>query len=114
MIGLLALLLVGPSLPSIPRQPEMRGLWVVRTGLTSPESVDRVVDDAARAGFNALFVQVRGRGDAFYASRVVPRSELLRGAPADFDPLGRLLARARARGLQVHAWVNVLLTAHFG
>jgi uncharacterized lipoprotein YddW (UPF0748 family) len=114
MIGLLALLLVGPSLPSIPPPPEMRGLWVVRTGLTSPESVDRVVDDAARAGFNALFVQVRGRGDAFYASRVVPRSELLRGAPADFDPLGRLLSRARDRGLQVHAWVNVLLTAHFG
>ena len=113
MIGLLALLLVGPSLPSIPSQPEMRGLWVVRTGLTSPDSVDRVVDDAARAGFNALFVQVRGRGDAFYASRLVPRSDLLRGAP-DFDPLGRLLARARLRGLQVHAWVNVLLTAHFG
>jgi uncharacterized lipoprotein YddW (UPF0748 family) len=59
-------------------------------------------------------VQVRGRGDAFYASRVVERSELLRGQPADFDPLGRLLARARERGLQVHAWVNVLLTAHFG
>ena len=114
MIGLLALLLVGPSLTSTPRQAEMRGLWVVRTGLTSPDSVDRVVDDAARAGFNALFVQVRGRGDAFYASRLVPRSDLLRGAPADFDPLGRLLARARLRGLQVHAWVNVLLTAHFG
>jgi uncharacterized lipoprotein YddW (UPF0748 family) len=113
MIVLLALLLAGPSLPST-SPPEMRGLWVVRTGLLSPESVDQVVDGAARAGFNALFVQVRGRGDAFYASRVVERSELLRGQPADFDPLGRLLTRARARGLQVHAWVNVLLTAHFG
>src|SRR5262249_54176884 len=36
------------------------------------------------------------------------------GQRADFDPLGRLLARARERGLQVHAWVNVLLSAHFG
>jgi uncharacterized lipoprotein YddW (UPF0748 family) len=114
MIVLLALLLAGSPLQSIPSQPEMRGLWVVRTGLLTPESVDQVVDGAARAGFNALFVQVRGRGDAFYTSRVVERSELLRGQPADFDPLGRLLARARARGLQVHAWVNVLLTAHFG
>ena len=92
----------------------MRGLWVVRTGLLSPESVDQVVDGAARAGINALFVQVRGRGDAFYTSRVVERSELLRGQAAGFDPLGRLLARARRRGLQVHAWVNVLLTAHAG
>jgi uncharacterized lipoprotein YddW (UPF0748 family) len=92
----------------------MRGLWVVRTGLVTPEAVDKVVDGAARAGFNALFVQVRGRGDAFYTSRLVPRSLLLRGQAADFDPLARLLRRARERGLQVHAWINVLLCAGFG
>jgi uncharacterized lipoprotein YddW (UPF0748 family) len=93
---------------------ELRGLWVVRTALLTPESVDRVVDDAAAAGFNALFVQVRGRGDAFYSSRIVPRSVLLEHQPASFDPLERLIARARTRGLQVHAWVNILLVAHFG
>lgn len=93
--------------------PEMRGLWVVRTALVSPAAVDRVVEEAAAGGLNALFVQVRGRGDAFYASRVVARSPLLAGQPAGFDPLGRLLERARARGLAVHAWMNVLLTAHF-
>jgi uncharacterized lipoprotein YddW (UPF0748 family) len=93
---------------------ELRGLWVVRTALVSPESVDHVVDGAAAAGFNALFVQVRGRGDAFYSSRLVPRSVLLERQPRDFDPLARLIQRARARHLQVHAWVNVLLVAHFG
>lgn len=93
---------------------ELKGLWVVRTGLLSPDTVDRVVDDAFRGGFNALFVQVRGRGDAFYASRVVARSPLLANQPAAFDPLARLLDRARLRGLEVHVWVNVLLTAHFG
>jgi uncharacterized lipoprotein YddW (UPF0748 family) len=92
----------------------MRGLWVVRTALTSPASVDRVVDEAQRAGFNALFVQVRGRGDAFYRSQLVPRSEILWNQPASFDPLARLLARARARGLQVHGWMNVLLCAGLG
>jgi uncharacterized lipoprotein YddW (UPF0748 family) len=91
----------------------MRGLWVVRTALVSPEAVDQVVDQARTAGFNALFVQVRGRGDAFYRSRLVTRSPLLAGQPADFDPLSRLLERARAGGLEVHAWINVLLTAHF-
>jgi uncharacterized lipoprotein YddW (UPF0748 family) len=93
---------------------ELRGLWVVRTALVSPGSVDRVVDAAAAGGFNALFVQVRGRGDAFYSSRLVPRSVLLERQPRDFDPLARLISRARARRLQVHAWVNVLLVAHFG
>lgn len=92
---------------------ELRGLWVVRTALVSPASVDRVVDEAREGGFNALFVQVRGRGDAFYDSRLVPRSPLLSGQPATFDPFARLLERARANGLEVHAWVNVLLTAHF-
>jgi uncharacterized lipoprotein YddW (UPF0748 family) len=93
--------------------PEMRGLWVVRTALVSPETVDAVVDRAKAAGFNALFVQVRGRGDAFYRSRIVPRSLLLERQPPSFDPLARLLQRARARGLQVHAWLNVLLVAGF-
>ncbi|MGE5125395.1 MAG: glycoside hydrolase family 10 protein [Betaproteobacteria bacterium] len=93
---------------------EMRGLWVVRTALVSPQEVDRVVDEAADAGFNALFVQARGRGDAFYHSSIVARSTLLERQPGDFDPLARLIARARARRLQVHAWLNVLLTAHFG
>jgi uncharacterized lipoprotein YddW (UPF0748 family) len=92
----------------------MRGLWVVRTALVSPWAVDKVVDDAKEAGFNALFVQVRGRGDAFYDSHLVTRSSLLWQQPESFDPLARLLARARLRGLEVHAWVNVLLSAHFG
>jgi uncharacterized lipoprotein YddW (UPF0748 family) len=114
MLRLLGPLLVCLAAPGWAAASEMRGLWVVRTALTSPQSVDRVVDDAARGGFTALFVQVRGRGDAFYASRLAPRSEILRGQPAEFDPLGRLLERARSRGLEVHAWVNVLLSAGFG
>lgn len=107
--------LPAPATGAPPAGPaELRGLWVVRTALVSPEAVDRVVDAAAAAGLNALFVQVRGRGDAFYRSALAPRSPLLEREPRDFDPLRRLLARARMRRLAVHAWVNVLLTAHFG
>jgi len=115
LLALLLLAFVAPSGIAVaaPAQ-ELRGLWVVRTALVSPEAVDRVVDDAAEAGMNALFVQVRGRGDAFYRSSIVPRSTLLERQPRAFDPFARLLARARARGLEVHAWVNVLLVGHFG
>ncbi|HLA79898.1 MAG TPA: family 10 glycosylhydrolase [Vicinamibacteria bacterium] len=115
MNPLLALLLLaGPGLGGPAPAPELRGLWVVRTALTSPQAVDRTVEQAQEAGFNALFVQVRGRGDAFYRSALVPRSPLLQGQPAGFDPLARLIERARQRGLEVHAWVNVLLVAGFG
>jgi uncharacterized lipoprotein YddW (UPF0748 family) len=109
MLALAALVGLAAAPPSSPS--EMRGLWLVRTGLVSPEAVDRTVDEAARAGFNALFAQVRGRCDAFYRSAFSPRSLLLDGQPGTFDPLARLLERAHARGLQVHAWVNVLLCA---
>lgn len=95
-------------------RPEMRGLWVVRTALVSPAAVDRVVDQAREAGFNALLVQVRGRGDAFYQSRLAPRSPIMRDRDPAFDPLARLLERSGRYGLEVHAWVNVLLSAHFG
>jgi uncharacterized lipoprotein YddW (UPF0748 family) len=108
-----AALLVAAVSTAATTAAELRGVWVVRTALTSAGEVDRVVDQAADAGMNALFVQVRGRGDAFYASRLVPRSDLIRGN-RDFDPLARLIERARGRGLAVHAWINVLLTAHFG
>jgi uncharacterized lipoprotein YddW (UPF0748 family) len=116
MIQLLPLLLLAaPDVQAhVPALAEMRGLWVVRTALVSPAVVDQVVDDAQRAGFNALFVQVRGRGDAFYRSDLVPRSDLLADQPAGFDPVARLLDRARARGLRVHAWMNMLLCAGFG
>jgi uncharacterized lipoprotein YddW (UPF0748 family) len=108
------LLLSGVPLSAPTRPAEVRGLWVVRTALVSPEGVDRVVDGALEGGITDLFVQVRGRGDAFYESRLVGRSELLAQQPAGFDPLLRLIERSRPRGLRVHAWVNVLLTAHFG
>jgi uncharacterized lipoprotein YddW (UPF0748 family) len=112
--GWLALAVLAPAVAWGAPAPELRGLWVVRTALVSPQSVDQAVDDAAEAGLNALFVQVRGRGDAFYRSALAPRSPLLERQPREFDPLARLLARARARKIQVHGWVNVLLAAHFG
>ena len=112
MLVLAALLALANA--AAPQPAEIRGLWVVRTGLASPEIIDRTVDDAARAGFNALFAQVRARCDAFYRSGLAPASVLLRAQPAAFDPLAHLLRRAHARGLQVHAWVNVLLCAPSG
>ena len=93
---------------------EVRGLWVVRTALTSPGSIAAMVEAASRAGVNTLMVQVRGRGDAYYASRREPRASALSGQPASFDPLALVLRDAHAAGLAVHAWVNVNLVADAG
>ncbi len=92
-----------------PEREEMRGLWVVRDSLRSPASIRNVVATAVKYGFNALFVQVRGRGDAFYPSLYEPRAEILAGQPARFDPLALMVSEAHAQGLQVHAWMNTYL-----
>ena len=94
-----------------PQTGPVRGLWVQRTALTSPESIAAMVQAAAAGGFNTLLVQVRGRGEAFYRSAIEPRSADLDRQPIDFDPLATVIKLARPAGLAVHAWVNVNLVA---
>ena len=98
--------------PSAPVKDEVRALWVVRTTLTSPEKIRQLVSAAAENGFNTLIVQIRGRGDAYYKSKVEPRAMDLQDQPATFDPLAVTLAEARQRGLKVHAWINTNLLAN--
>ena len=129
MVGLLGCSVVGttsPETPSSPRGPraddavhlplvqpvrpfeEVRGLWVVRSTMTSAREVRDMVETAHTAGFNTILVQIRGRADAFYDSRLEPRAESVTDGP-DFDPLGDAIRRAHAHGIAVHAWVNTHL-----
>ena len=71
-----------------------------------------MVSAAADNGFNTLIVQIRGRGDAYYKSRVEPRSIDLKDQAPDFDPLAFTLEEAHKRGLKVHAWLNTSLLAN--
>ena len=82
-------------------------MWVVRTSLLSPQSVDAVVAAAREQHVKGLLVQVIGRGDAYYRSQRLPRAEAL--PHDDFDPLGRLVAAAHGAGIEVHAWINCML-----
>jgi uncharacterized lipoprotein YddW (UPF0748 family) len=89
---------------------QFRGLWVdaYRDGFKTRAQVDQLVADARRANINALIVQVRRRGDSFYARSLEPRTEDPDLAPG-FDPLAYLIERARAEEphIEVHAWFIV-------
>lgn len=89
---------------------EIRAFWVARWELSSPEACNKLIRTSTEYGFNALVVQVRGRGDALYNAAYEPRSELLDGQPADFDPLGLLVDEGHKAGLQIHAWINANYT----
>lgn len=87
----------------------MRGLWVARWSLSSPAAIRNLVASAKRSHFNTLFVQVRGRGDAWYDSELEPRAESLGGKRSSFDPLETIVREAHAADLNVHAWINTYL-----
>ena len=83
----------------------VRALWVVRDYMVTPEKVDEIMTFAEQNHYNHLFVQIRGRGDAYYNSKLVPRSHLLQSS--DFDPLDYILRKARGTQIKIHAWFNV-------
>ena len=87
---------------------------MLRSSVASAESIAALVRSAKRHGFNTLFVQVRGRGDAYYLGGPEPRAAELTRQPAAFDPLAQVLETAHAEGLRVHAWVNVNLRLERG
>ena len=83
-----------------------RALWIVRDHILSAKSIDQILIFAEKNNYNHLFVQIRGRGDAYYSSKLVPRSHLLKDK--SFDPLEYILKKTRnTPNLKVHAWMNV-------
>lgn len=90
-----------------PLTPQIRGFWVdgFNPGIKSREEVDTLLARLQRAGCNAVFAQVRKRGDAYYFSRYEPLAVDNR---TGFDPLRYLIERAhQARPrIAVHAWIN--------
>ena len=110
-LGAAAVSLVAGAAQVAPHMRETRGLWVLRTSLTSPESIAAMVRAAESGGFNTLLLQVRGRGESYYQSALEPRASDLDNQPGTFDPLATTLDVAHRAGLQVHAWISVNLVA---
>ena len=84
---------------------DITALWIVRDHITSKDKINAILEFAKKNNYNNLFVQVRGRGDAYYTSRLVPRSHLL--LKTSFDPLEYILKESKKYNLKIHAWLNV-------
>jgi len=98
----------GVSAPSTPRA-EIRALWVdaFHAGIRSPGEIRQLIADAKRLHVNTLFVQVRRRADALYASSLEPPLDDPAYDPG-FDALASTVREAHASGIQVHAWINAM------
>ena len=86
--------------------PRYRAFWVetFHTPFVTRDDVDSIIAAATRAKANAVFMEVRRRGDAWYFDAAEPRAEGLRD---DFDPLRYLIDEAHARVIEVHAFTIV-------
>jgi len=91
--------------------PEYRALWVdgFHQGFKSPKQVDTLVERAHKGNLNALFVQVRKRGDAYFLHGVEPLAgDIDYPNHPNWDPLAYLIQKAHTANppLEVHAWMN--------
>ncbi len=94
--------------PPAPAAPPVRAVWVTRGDYRSADDVTRIMENCRTAGFNTVIFQVRGNGTAFYRSSFEPWADELGGADPGWDPLAHACREARARSLQLQAWVNVM------
>ncbi|MBI89252.1 MAG: hypothetical protein CMG60_04120 [Candidatus Marinimicrobia bacterium] len=83
----------------------IRALWIVRDYVTNEKEIDKIISFASENNYNNIFVQIRGRGDSYYNSKLVPKTHLLKNSK--FDPLEYILKKAKGSKINIHAWMNV-------
>ena len=102
---------------------EFRAVWIATVvnidwPKTSKDDVDKqkadyleILDTYKKLNYNAVIVQIRSVGDAFYPTKLAPWSRFLTGkegqAPQPYyDTLAWMIAETHARGFEFHAWMN--------
>jgi uncharacterized lipoprotein YddW (UPF0748 family) len=102
---------------------EFRGVWIAtvvnidwpknNSDNTIKQKADyiEILDAYKKWNYNAVIVQIRSVGDAFYPSKFAPWSRYLTGKEGQepkpfFDTLAWMIAEAHQRVLEFHAWLN--------
>ena len=92
---------------------EFRALWVDAwgTGFLNASQVTQLVADCRAYNFNALVVQMRRRGDAFYNQTLAGNDPKTTAIAGGFDALQDLITKAHdtsggKKRIEVHCWVT--------
>ncbi|MBA4320660.1 MAG: glycosyl hydrolase [Flavobacterium sp.] len=102
---------------------EFRAVWIATVAnidwpKTNIDAVEKqkadfieILDTYKKLNYNAVIVQIRSSGEAFYPTDLAPWSRYLTGkegkAPSPYyDPLEWMITEAHARGFEFHAWLN--------
>jgi len=94
------------TLGSLASAPQFRGLWVdaFGPGFFNAAQVKKLAADCRQYNFNAVIVEMRRRGDAFYYSNCDPRTTIIN---TNFDALAEIIEQCHTGTprIQVHCWV---------
>lgn len=110
------------SLKKSPKR-EFRGVWIATvvnidwpkngTDSASKQKADfqEILNFYQQQNYNAVIVQIRAAGDAFYPSEYAPWSRFLTGIEGkkpdwQEDNLEWMIVEAHKRGMEFHAWLN--------
>ena len=82
------------------------GIWIVRHNIKSKASIDKVIGNLEKLQIKNAYVQIRGRGYAYYDSAIEPKAP---GIEPGLDPLQYFIFKAFEKNIKVHAWINTYL-----
>ena len=82
---------------------ENKCLWITRHSMINKNSIESALLFAYESNFDIVFLQIRGRGDAFYDSDIVNKNINISNT---FNPLEYAVKLGHALGLEIHVWIN--------
>ncbi|MFN7139217.1 MAG: family 10 glycosylhydrolase, partial [Limisphaerales bacterium] len=97
---------------------EFRGLWVDAwgAGFLNASQVTTLVNHCRTYNFNAVVVQIRRRGDAFYMPQLPNQEPRTTAISANFDALQEIINQCHNGNprIEVHAWIPTFLVGDSG
>lgn len=119
-ISIFSLILLVLLIASTVSAQEMRAFYAATFDINTQTKCDNIIADALATNVNAVFVEVRGRADAYYYPNREdstypnnePRGELYAISPADLDVLQYFIDRLHSASprVEVHAWCTTFNT----
>jgi uncharacterized lipoprotein YddW (UPF0748 family) len=86
---------------------QSHGLWVTRFTLKSKTSINNLLTFVENNKITDVFIQIRGRGDAFFKSKV-EQNDINSHYESN---LLFLISEMKKRHIKIHAWLNTFLMA---
>ncbi|NLC97030.1 MAG: family 10 glycosylhydrolase [Erysipelotrichaceae bacterium] len=68
------------------------------------KKVDEIINNFVEDGINTIYLHTVSFTDAFYDSKIYPKTQIL--PEIDYDPLNIFLEKAHNKSIRVEAWIN--------